>query len=105
MLPVAFRGLVEGHHPFPVTFEGLCSGLVPTFPAPGKEPGLGPLGFAQALGVGDMAQDLAAAAVNSPRAECVIIDGGEHSIANKKQEASAAVSSWLATLAPWRVGV
>ena len=48
----------------------------------------------------NMAKDLADAAVNSPRAEYVIIDGGEHAIANKKQEASATVLRWLASLSP-----
>ena len=47
-----------------------------------------------------MAKDLADAAVNSPQAEYVIIDGGEHSITNKKKEASATVLRWLASLAP-----
>ena len=52
-----------------------------------------------------MAQDLAAAAVNSAQADCMIIGEGEHALANKKREASAAVSSWLAALNLQRVGV
>ncbi len=46
----------------------------------------------------NMAKDLADAAINSPGAEYVIIDGGEHSIANKKKEASTTVLRWLASL-------
>lgn len=48
----------------------------------------------------NMAKDLADAAVNSPQAEYVIIEGGEHSITNKKKEASATVLRWLTSLAP-----
>lgn len=48
----------------------------------------------------NMARDLAEAAVNSPQAEYTIIDGGEHSIANKRKEASTTVLRWLASLAP-----
>ncbi|PKB66282.1 MAG: hypothetical protein BZY81_07585 [SAR202 cluster bacterium Io17-Chloro-G4] len=46
----------------------------------------------------NMAKDLADAAVNSPLAGYVIIDGGEHSIANKKKESSTTVLRWLASL-------
>jgi len=53
----------------------------------------------------DMAQDLAVAAVNSPRAESVIIKGGNHSLNNCRAEASAAVLNWLASLAAQPVGV
>jgi alpha-beta hydrolase superfamily lysophospholipase len=53
----------------------------------------------------DMARDLALAAVNSARTECVIIEGGEHSLGNRRAEASAAVSGWLASLSLQRVGV
>ena len=53
----------------------------------------------------DMAQDLAVAAVNSPRAESVIIEGGNHSLNNCRAEASAAVLNWLASLAAQPVGV
>ena len=53
----------------------------------------------------NMAGDLAFAAVNSPRSECVIVEGGNHSISNKRSEASAAVLTWLASLATQRVGV
>lgn len=47
----------------------------------------------------DMAQDLATAAVNSPRAEYKIIEGGDHSLNNRREEAAAAVLGWLASLA------
>ena len=53
----------------------------------------------------DMARDLAGAAVNSPNAEYVIIDGGDHSLANKKREASTTVLRWLASLTPQKVEV
>lgn len=53
----------------------------------------------------DMAQDLAAAVVNSPQVDCTIIEGGEHALANMKREASAAVFSWLAAVTPQRAGV
>ena len=45
-----------------------------------------------------MAKDMAEAAVNSPKAEYVIIDGGDHAIANKKKEAATTVLRWLASL-------
>ncbi len=51
----------------------------------------------------DMARDLALAAVNSPRAEHIIIDGGNHALQNRKQEAALAVLNWLASLAPEQV--
>lgn len=44
----------------------------------------------------NMAKDLAEAA---PQAEYTIIDGGEHSIANKNKEASTTILRWLASLA------
>ena len=47
----------------------------------------------------DMAQDLARAAVNSPKAAAIMVDEGEHSLVNRTGEASAAVLHWLATLA------
>ena len=53
----------------------------------------------------EMARDLALAAVNSPRAEHFIIEGGDHALNNKKQEASEVVLNWLASLSPQRVGV
>ncbi|HZA22964.1 MAG TPA: DUF1749 domain-containing protein, partial [Dehalococcoidia bacterium] len=53
----------------------------------------------------DMARDLAMAAVNSPRAEHVILEGGNHSLNNRRKEASAAVLDWLGSLSPQRVGV
>lgn len=46
----------------------------------------------------NMAKDMAEAAVNSPKAEYVIIDGGDHAIANKKKEAATTVLRWLASL-------
>jgi len=48
----------------------------------------------------DMAQDLAAAAVNSPKAETLMVEGGEHSLVNRTTEASDAVLKWLAALTP-----
>jgi alpha-beta hydrolase superfamily lysophospholipase len=48
----------------------------------------------------NMAQDLAAAAVNSPRAATLMIEEGEHSLVNRTSEASAAVLEWLAALTP-----
>ena len=51
----------------------------------------------------DMAAGLALAAVNSPRAEHLIIDGGSHSLQNRKPEASLAVLNWLGSLAPEQV--
>ncbi|HZA25510.1 MAG TPA: hypothetical protein VFA32_23420 [Dehalococcoidia bacterium] len=53
----------------------------------------------------DMARDLATAAVNSPRAEYLVIEGGDHSLNNSRQKASGAVLNWLARLSPQRVGV
>ena len=47
----------------------------------------------------DMAQDLAAAAVNSQKAETLMVEGGEHSLVNRTTEASDAVQQWLAALA------
>ena len=47
----------------------------------------------------DTARDIATAAVNSPRAEYKIIEGGNHSLNNRREEAAAAVLSWLASLA------
>jgi len=51
----------------------------------------------------DMASDLALAAVGSPRAEHIIIDGGNHALQNCKPEAALAVLNWLASLAPEQV--
>ena len=53
----------------------------------------------------NMGRDLADAAVNSPGVECVIIDGGEHALPNKKKEASTMVLRWLASLTSRKVGV
>ena len=51
----------------------------------------------------DMARDLALASVNSPRSEHIIIEEGNHSLNNKKQEASEVVFNWLASLSAQRV--
>lgn len=48
----------------------------------------------------DMARDLATAAVNSPRAEHIIIEGGNHALNNRREEAAEAVLGWLASLTP-----
>ncbi len=48
----------------------------------------------------DMARDLATAAVNSPRAEYAIIEGGVHALNNRQGEAATAVLGWLASLTP-----
>jgi alpha-beta hydrolase superfamily lysophospholipase len=53
----------------------------------------------------DMARDLAQAAVNSPKAEYAIVEGGDHSLANKKREASTNVLRWLSSLATQPIGV
>jgi len=53
----------------------------------------------------DMAQDLAEAAVNSPKAETLMVEGGEHSLVNRTTEASDAVLKWLAGLTPERARV
>ena len=53
----------------------------------------------------DMANDLATAAVHSPAVRCVIVEGGDHSLNNRRQEAAAAVLDWLASLAPQTAGV
>ena len=53
----------------------------------------------------DMAQDLAVAAVNSPKAETLMVEGGEHSLVNRTTEASDAVLKWLAALTPERAQV
>ncbi len=53
----------------------------------------------------NMAQDLANAAVNSPKVQCVVIEGGEHALSNKKREASTTVLRWLASLTPQRIEV
>ncbi len=46
----------------------------------------------------DIARDLVTAAVNSPRAEHKVIEGGVHSLNNRREEAAAAVLGWLASL-------
>ena len=53
----------------------------------------------------DIARDMVQAAVNSPRAEYVIIEGGDHSLNNCKQDASARVLNWLGSLTPQPVKV
>ena len=47
----------------------------------------------------DAARDIAIAAVNRPRAEYKVIEGGVHSLGNRLEETAVAVSSWLASLA------
>ena len=46
----------------------------------------------------DVPQDLIAAAVHSPRAEYLILEGGLHSLTNMMPQASAAVLEWLVSL-------
>ena len=53
----------------------------------------------------DCPQDMVTAAVNSPRAEYVIIPGGNHSLLNSMDQASATVLDWLGSLAPVKAGV
>ena len=53
----------------------------------------------------DCPQDMITAAVNSPRAEYHIVPGGNHSLLNSMDKASARVLEWLASLAPVSAGV
>ena len=53
----------------------------------------------------DCPQDMVTAAVNSPRAQYVIIPGGNHSLTNSTDKASATVLDWLASLMAAPVGV
>ncbi len=53
----------------------------------------------------DCPQDMVTAAVNSPRAEYEIIPGGNHSLMNSMDKASARVLQWLASLSPVSAGV
>ena len=53
----------------------------------------------------DCPQDMVTAAVNSPRAEYHIVPGGNHSLLNSMDQASARVLEWLASLAPVSAGV
>ena len=46
----------------------------------------------------DMASDLVLSAVNSPSASYEIIKGGDHSLQNRKNEASKAVLKWVTNL-------
>ena len=48
----------------------------------------------------DMAHDLAVAAVNSPQADYIVIEGGNHSLNNRREEAASAVLNWLGSLTP-----
>ena len=52
----------------------------------------------------DMAHDLAVAAVNSPQADYIVIEGGDHSLNNRREEAASAVLNWLGSLTPQPVG-
>ena len=47
----------------------------------------------------DVPSDLVIAAVNSPRAEYRVLDGGNHSLTNMMPQAGAAVLEWLTSLA------
>jgi pimeloyl-ACP methyl ester carboxylesterase len=51
----------------------------------------------------DIPRDLAGAAVNSPQVAYTVIEGGNHGLGNRQQEATAAVLDWLARLSPQRV--
>ncbi len=53
----------------------------------------------------DCARDVATAAINSPRAEYVIIPGGDHALNNNTAAASAAALRWLAELSLETAGV
>ena len=53
----------------------------------------------------DCPQDMVTAAVSSPRAEYVIIPGGNHSLLNSMEQASATVLDWLGSLARAKAGV
>ena len=46
----------------------------------------------------DVPQDMITAAVNSPRAEYLVLEGGNHSLTNMMPEAGEAVLNWLASL-------
>ena len=46
----------------------------------------------------DAPQDMVTAAVNSPRAEYLVLEGGNHSLTNMMPAAGAAVLNWLASL-------
>ena len=46
----------------------------------------------------NMAQDLATAAINSPNCKTLMINGGEHSLVNRTDEASKAVLEWLSSI-------
>ncbi len=52
----------------------------------------------------DCPRDMVAAAVNSPRAQYVIIPGGNHSLTNSAEKASVTVLDWLAGLNPAGAG-
>ena len=36
--------------------------------------------------------------MNSPQADCVLVEGGTHSLVNKREEAAKAVVDWLASV-------
>lgn len=46
----------------------------------------------------DVPQDMIASAVNSPRAEYLVLEGGNHSLTNMMPAAGEAVVNWLASL-------
>ncbi|MYC32505.1 MAG: alpha/beta fold hydrolase [Chloroflexi bacterium] len=53
----------------------------------------------------DVPQDMITAAVNSPRAEYLVLEGGNHSLTNMMPEAGVAVLDWLASLSAVGVSV
>jgi pimeloyl-ACP methyl ester carboxylesterase len=53
----------------------------------------------------DMARDLGVAVVNSAKASHLVVEGGNHSLNNRRKEAVTAVLGWLASLTPAPVGV
>ena len=48
-----------------------------------------------------MASDLVLSAVNSPSASYKIIEGGDHSLQNRKAEASQTILKWITNLESW----
>ena len=46
----------------------------------------------------DICGDLTKAAINSPQADCVLIEDGTHSLVNKREESARAVVDWLANV-------
>ena len=46
----------------------------------------------------DITKDLAQAAVNSPQSDHILVEGGIHSLVNKREEAAQTVIEWLANV-------